>query len=494
MNSSEKTDSDAEPEIRVPEHVRGLLIDVAYGWSPTPMVLGEVAKIRYANADLSELRASLKLGDDRLAAAFDGPQVNFQDHGLSPFPLDGELAGVLASGATFTASALLKVARGAGMTTEFGAWAIVESQPPAYWIGRIEGAIEIPFGGNMVVERIRSDGLRFGHKRHFRFSGTYVYYLVQSGERSYPAWHLLIDAGAAMPETEALTRDFILLQFVLGRQLSMPELIGVTVEGRTVASTNGTGDRKHLHNRSVPPVPIGQNNDNWIDESWASALFDRVSAAWSARPALHSSYMMAIDSYLDAMTPYVDANYLRLQIALEAFSYWILRLANEEERMVVKDKAAWKRWVKENTNAIRELAAPGFEDSLIGKVMGVYRLSSGRVVPSAFLTCKLVLTEEMATELEQRDVVVHQGVMAPDGYDVEREVRRIALVRTMLVALMAKTAGYAGAINGWELGQLGRPLEPLNWWTVEDDDRRLASRTFVADDSASSRETPDRVE
>jgi len=72
--------------------------------------------------------------------------------------------------------------------------------------------------------------------------------------------------------------------------------------------------------------------------------------------------------------------------------------------------------------------------------------------------------------------------MAPDGYDGDRDFRRVALVRTMLVALIAKAVDYAGAINGWEVGQSGYPVEPEGWWNVGDDDRLLAQRTFVAED------------
>lgn len=151
---------------------------------------------------------------------------------------------------------------------------------------------------------------------------------------------------------------------------------------------------------------------------------------------------------------------------------------------MVKDKAAWKQWVKENSAAIRSLAAAGFEESLFNKVMGVYRLSSGRVVPSAFVAHGLALPDELAKELEARDVVVHQGLMAPDGYDADRDFRRVDMVRTMLVALICKAVGYSGAINGWEIGPMGYPLQPTEWWTVRDEDYQLASRVYTAEGPA----------
>jgi hypothetical protein len=54
------------------------------------------------------------------------------------------------------------------------------------------------------------------------------------------------------------------------------------------------------------------------------------------------------------------------------------------------------------------------------------------------------------------------------------------MVRTMLVALIAKTVDYQGATNGWEVGRLGPAVEPHAWWVVRDADRQAAQQTFAA--------------
>ncbi|WP_437494227.1 hypothetical protein WME75_22045 [Sorangium sp. So ce1014] len=487
MTSMNTTDPGAEAPVPVPQHVRSLLLALAYGWKPTPVTLGPVEQIRYNGKDFSELAPVVLLQTDRLVATLGGSRFYTRIDDLMRSAQDGELDGVFAGGGTFHGEMILRVAHVTGphgpFTVEAASWTVLTGEAPSLWIGRIEGAVEINFGGNMVVERIPAGGFRGGHRRHFRLSGTYTYYLVQGGVRGDPVWHLLIDTGAGMPDTEMLGHDFLLLQFVLGCQLRMPELLGVTPDCHTVAAMAGTGARRNLLKRSVPPVPIERSNDEWVDEAWAVIFFERVSVAWANRPKWRAAYWMAFDSYLDAMTLHLDVDYLRLQIALEAFSYWALQHTGQEERVVVKDRTAWKKWVRDNESVIRELASAGFEDSLFNKVMGVYRLSSGRIVPSAFLAYGVKLTSEMVAELGGRDVVVHQGFMAPAGYDGERELRRIALVRTMLVALIAWTVDYRGAINGWEIGHLGYPLEPQDWWSVCDCDRRLARRTFVVEES-----------
>ena len=425
--------------------------------------------------------AHLAVAGDRLVLTLKGAHVHPRRGELLPFPMDARIDGRLTAGVTFTGDDILRVSLGADMTIEMSTWVVVDGDEPSLWIGRFDTSLSVDFGGNLIVERLRPDGLRFGRACHFRLSGSYTYYLIQSGGRTESVWHLVVDTGGGIPDKEALEYDFLLLQFVLGRQLRIPTFLGVTSDGRTVAATTGAGTRGNLQPKSVAPVPINRNNDDYVDESWASLLFERVSVTWSARPKARAAFAMAFDSYLDAMTHYLDADCLRLHVGLEAFSYWTLRLANETERMVVKDKAAWKEWVKANSAAIRALAAEGFEESLFNKVIGVYRLSSGRVVPSAFLLHDLPLTAEMNEELERRDTIVHQGMMSPEGYDGDRDSRSINLVRTLLVALIAKTAGYGGAINGWELGSAGYRLEPTEWWSVRETDRLLARQTYIAE-------------
>jgi hypothetical protein len=356
-------------------------------------------------------------------------------------------------------------------------------QKPSLWLGRVEGVGETYFSGNMVVERPEPGGSRSGAKRHFCLSGEYVYYLIRSGGGEALHWYLLIDTGAGAPDSEALSRDFLALQFVLGRQLRMPELFGVANDRRTIARASGIDMRKNIEENSIPPVPLGRNNESWVDESWVSVFFERLIAAWkNRREQLDTPLSMALETYLEAMTRHLDADYLRLQVVLESFSYWLLRCPGREEPMVVQDKASWKKWVKESEETIRGLARPEYADSLLGKVRDAYRLSSGRVVPSAFRAQNLFPTPEMKKELEGRDFVVHQGLMAPAGYDVDRDLRRVAMVRTMLVALIAKTVGYSGAINGWEAGRAGYPCEPSGWWVVGEEDRQLARSRIVVEE------------
>jgi len=485
MSAQTASSRAAAAQVPVPEAIGGILLQLVSGWTPAALIPGAIASFRLNEVDFTDMAPQVEVAGDRLVVTLKGAHFNPRLRELLPFPMGASSDGTLADGGTFRGADILRINLAADLTIEMNSWSVLLGDEPSLWVGRVDGSIPVDFGGNLVVERVRDDGLRFGRACHFRLAGTYSYYLVQSGGHDARTWHLVVDTTAGIPGRDALERDFQVLQFVLGRQLRVPLLIGVGAEGQASAMTTGPGTRANLQPHSAPPVPINRDNDNYVDDSWAALMFDRVTSTLVARPETRTALWMAIDSYLDAMGRYLDADYLRLHVGLEAFAYWALRSWGGEEKMLVEDKQAWKKWVEDNSGAIREHATDGLEQTLLDKVRGVYRLSSGRVVPSAFGLHDLTLTKEMKDELKRRDTVIHQGLMSPEGYDVDRDLRSISMVRTLLVALISKAAGYGGAINGWEVGPAGYPVEPSEWWETAEEDRQLARRIYIAEGPAS---------
>lgn len=477
--------SDRRAPLPVSPRIAPLLVALARDWIPTPLVLGRVQTLQRSNQDLSALGPVAELRGDMLIVTLCGEAFLAAFHTLLPINRVGDLHGSCAGDQKFTTDSLSRLtASDESLVMEAARWQIVNGTPPPIWIGRIDGTLGVDGGGNLSVERRASGDLKFGSAGHFRFSGSYTYYLIRSGSRGDGSWNLVVDTGAGAPDSELLGADFLLLQFVFGRQFRIATFHGVDEQRHTVAAISGVGSRKTPHSHSFPPVPLERNNTQWIDACWSALLFNRVAAAWSTKSDWRPPFYMALTSCLDATTFHVDSDYLRLHVGLEAFAYWVLRAVGQGERTVVRNKPEWKKWVKQNEAAIRDLANPGFEDMLYNGVIGAYRHPSGRVVMSAFLTYGVTLLPEMTAELGERGTIVHQGFMSPDGYDAPRELRRIALVRSMLVALLSKAADYGGPINGWEIGGMGRPLEPTDWWTVRAADRDFAQEAFIATEHA----------
>jgi len=473
----------------VPDHVRGLLCALAYGWTPMPLVLGAVEQLRYGEVDLSDSVNELRVEDGRLVATLGAKAMER----LERPSLDESWEATLVGGAHVRGDGIRRMSRGGGFSREQGVlltietdtWSVIEGDAPSLWVGRVEGGPKIDFSGNLIVERRSQDWPLGGHRRHFALSGTYEYYFVQCGARDAVTWHLVIDTnGAGIPDPAVWGRDFLTLEFVLGRQMRMPELVGLTANRRTVAHTTGSDKRKHLNEHAFSPVPMERDNDKWIDVSWVALFFERISAAWRKLSESDKSYWLALDMYLDAMAYHLDFDYMRLQIALEAFAFWLLRQRGQDDPVDVKDKAAWEKWVKEHGEDIRSHAVDGREGDFYVKIKMAWRRGSGNVVKSAFSAYGVKLTGSLSKELRERDTVVHQGLMASEGYDTARDLQRVATVRVMLTALIALSAGYGGAINGWEVGGMGLAMEERDWWKVNEADRVLAQRRFIAEEGS----------
>lgn len=453
------------------------------------MTLASVQAMQYGFMDASDLEPVVEVRTDRLLARLNGAlsliratelrrKSGAEESSQPLFSLSDDFAGTIVGGVSFRGGRVTRLSVGAQIVIEATEWLVGSGSQPALWISRLENPLDINYGGNLVIERHVVSRPYFGRAQHFRFDGVYVYYLVQTGGRKAPTWHLAIDTTGRALNQDVLEREFLILQFVLGRQLRVVELLGVSQDLETIASRSGAGSRVNLVSSWTPPVPINRNNDAYVDEAWAAVLFERLAAACRDRTEVCRPLVMACDAYLDAMSQGLDANYLRLHVGLEGFASTIARTASATPRALVKDKAAWADWVHTHSGAIRSLANAGFEDLLLGKVMHSADAASSQSVPDALKLHGLALTRELQEELRKRNVVVHQGVMTVGNHDADRDLRRIAIVRTLLVALMAKVAGYGGAINGWETGKAGYAVEPAQWWHVDESAREAASRVY----------------
>jgi hypothetical protein len=362
------------------------------------------------------------------------------------------------------------------VTLSASEWALLRDPIPSIWVGRLEGRVSTTDLGNMIV----GTGSDFG-RRHCRLLGNFKYYIAWSprqGDAEQETWLVVDVSSPSMPSRDLLRRDLLGLAFCMGTQLRLRSLVGVSDDLTVTSMMSGVRETAPYASIMAPPTPGGR-------ESWYPVFFERLSRAWRD-DGDSPRFSLACQMYTDALLNNLDTDYLKLQVALEAFAFWTLKQTEKSRRKqnsirIVKDQGAWEKWITELSPAIREHAEAGFEDRLVAQVKSALFLGAGDIVPQAFRSQGLELTEELQKELKARNVVVHQGLIAPKGYDIKRELRRIRLVRTMLVALVAKACGYAGAINGWTLDDNQVPLEPDDgWWKVGEEERKAAQKTFYA--------------
>ncbi len=107
-------------------------------------------------------------------------------------------------------------------------------------------------------------------------------------------------------------------------------------------------------------------------------------------------------------------------------------------------------------------------DVFINKVISAMNLLSSGVVADALarLHPPIVVDEAVLDELDKRNIPAHHFSMnKPEvDYDVDRDVERIDILRSLLVALIARACGYDGAISGWVTGNAAGWKPQPNWW------------------------------
>jgi hypothetical protein len=480
-------DATVQPEA-VPPVVSELALRLLGGWQPPDPPMGRVAQLRWADQDVSSAAGSLTLRGDALDLEWDHQEPFFLMSAVYKTQLRGKsVVGTLRDGRSLKADTALFPAHD---TLRLHYWEIARPNARAkLWLARLsafEAGGAFATNGNLVVVRrgVADDGTPSTHMTagHYRLVGAYTYYLLRTDDGS--SWFLVIDAGTerVTPERGKVFVDVLALQFVLGRALYFDVLVGLDGTD-VVALVGGRHGRDHSRSqRAQPPVPL-----DFTRECWAAHLFEKLSADYQTRPELR--FYVALTFYLDALAAFhVEGRYLAFHVALESFAYRVLQASSVAQGPLV-DRAKWRAWLAESKERIQSLAAPGQAETLFSKITSIpARRAASRVVEDAFLTFGVPITPEMALELEEgRGRIVHTASMFDQRQeDVDAYLSRIAVVRTMLVALVAKVVGYQGAILGWTKED-GRPYDEADpaWWTVDDEAKRAASVHFVIGDRSS---------
>jgi len=179
----------------------------------------------------------------------------------------------------------------------------------------------------------------------------------------------------------------------------------------------------------------------------------------------------------------LELKYLLLQVATEATAYWYLKTRGVEEVEIVA-KPKWRAWTALHADAVKELAEAGMAEVLLRNVKSAHRHASGRHVAKAFELLEITPPAEVIEEISDgRGAMIHQATMFDEPQNAaEPYVRRVAIVRATLVALVARIVGYDGPINGWT-SRPGHAYEPAGEWWPHDGAAAgaLARRDYVCE-------------
>lgn len=367
----------------------------------------------------------------------------------------------------------------------------VESRPGAYAIARLcdwtwkTGCTPVAWVGRLGGSEIRSGNLETGAGTPWRGDGL----LLAGGGLRWQLWParsapagsdassvFVLDASAGDVDHGRILRQLGLLEFVLGSQLRLGQIIGVDEDGRAVAALGIGYDRTHRMARQRCPVPHWRGL-GWCREALFQAVADHVEAAGDA----DFTYLLR-QSYVESLGGNIDVMYLACQVALEAFAKSARKpQANED----LAPKKAWARWCKEQEPAVRSLAVDGSAaDKLVGKLFQARKRPTTMAVIDFFEEHDRALPMEIVDELRLRNDVAH-GLVMSQGVDrnLYEDSRRLEVIQMVMVAALALHVGYRGPITD-QIHITG----VADWWEPAGDEDRT-DRHVLSSRADARRET-----
>ena len=460
-----------------PKSVDGLLQKIATDWCPKPIAVQPIADLTWGEVPMPGAEsAQVAVHDGKCRLLLTGPTHPVFRGGVmkaTATPFNGApLRGRLADGRLFEAKhGYWTRDAGPRVTLLANDWCVRrEEGPPCLWVAGIEGtgSLENEFEGNLCIYTPTS-----ASAGHLRLQGKYSYYVLhrERKEQCPEWWREPVDkyewflaihpekSPSAVDAGEARI-DFLILQVVLGRPLKIENLYGLNEAGEVVAIASGNYGTVQVRTKPEVVVPRLLTADPWVP-----LFFELLARAWRQRPGVR--FYVPLQYYLDSLTDHMEGSYTSLQVALEAFAYEV-RTAQTRDPLVA-DSGRWTDWVASVEDHVRTLAAEGKADKLIRKLKSsTPQPPAGEVVEEAFEQFQIPFTDAMSVEIRGRHKAVHAATMfkgAPAEIDVERQAHRLALLRSMLVALVAKVVGYSGPIVGWERNETRRwGPPPPTWW------------------------------
>jgi hypothetical protein len=332
-------------------------------------------------------------------------------------------------------------------------WAWHPPDALSFWVGVPDDARVDD--SNLVIEsRYRTSS------KHLLVRGKYDLYFIQQDEGRLV---LVVDTHGEELSHATLGIDFRAAEFALGCEMRLPYLVAVDESG-TVRGAAGIEFGYRTAPRHRCPVSnwrdLGMAAGELVPEHrWVAVMAELVGAQLHGDDA--GALNIATTAYLDSLMGHIHSNYLLAQVALEAFSGAILERIRG---VLVKTPAEWLKWVDAHAAAI---GAHAVDDAaaatLVNKVKSAQHAPSGDKVELALAQLGIEVPPAVIREVRRRSYSAHQFVMADEGTTpIQDMADRLALVQTVLVAVIAKHVGYEGPIVGWEMAN-GRFTVPV-WW------------------------------
>jgi hypothetical protein len=340
-------------------------------------------------------------------------------------------------------------------TLDLECWTWQPRDPAHVWVAQVHGP-------RLRATNLVVCGAKGSAACGLRVECTYDVHLLKSRTGKLFA---VVDTRGAPLDLLTLGHDFQALEFALGSALRFDPFVAVDGARRIVGAAGPWSSPDRSTRAQRCPVPAARPTD---EGCWIPVFARLLATKMRESDREDSPLLIASTAYLDSLSRHVHGRYLVAQVALEAIAKQFVKATQEH---LVADVGRWKAFVAEQEKAVTELArdAPS-ATKLMNKLRdNIFQAPAGDRVVAALQAHGLVVPQVALTELSRRNWVAHDFVMfRDDKAEPDDLAMRIAIVQTLLVALVAKHIGYRGPILGWEQDKSRSEMIPA-WWPHEDD-------------------------
>lgn len=347
-------------------------------------------------------------------------------------------------------------------------WSWSSGNAPVAWVAQIHG-LDFSRSYNLYIHGQGKQSLD-----SLRLEGNYNWHLVRKGAFGKRTCVAVVEGSGDRIDRDKLWHDFAALEFLFGTPLRLDLLVGINENYEAEAAYGASfGYRFRPDAAFEPPLPDVRG------KCWISLAFPRVARGLvGAEP---NPVVVGTCGYVDSTIGHMDGQYLFAQVALEAL---VSRLVTQKDP-VVKDVDAWKKWVKSQHALLKEHAV----DDAAFNVLAV-KLRDASIPATFSLVAKALrgfgidAPAEALKEIKGRNLVAHTLSMTDGGgYDIERDVRRVRMIRTLIAAILLRHLGYQGQLAGWDLDDQGWRTA-VDWFVATEDAELEARKIYEAKDSS----------
>lgn len=472
----------------VPKEVSELLHRLERDWSAPLVPQRVITHFEWGGQDLTSIARLLSVDGDNLditltVAEQAGAGKTRQSVSLQPF-MDLWAQGVngrTEDGLLFTAANAVPTRTSLDIesdvperTTRVQAshWVLHNPDaPPTLWVGEIHAPI--PEGmGNLTLRSTRKTGQPGAFSRgHFRFKGAkHTYYLIVRRARGpRPASALLaVEKGSGHLDPLEVAEEVDLIGFALGVPFKINHFFGVDEDVRLLGLLAGNFGEAPSRNRPDPLVPITNS-----ERSWAPSFFAKLAQHTAATPVQQRASLRTARWYYLSAFGESAGNAFVAKMFLAVAAAARQRLGGAP--LVVESEESWRSWVQAHEAEIAPLAAPEMAKQLLAAVSDAARPRTFHLIAAALRSSGLAVTEVIENALRKGEHAIEGiGEVGPEMYAL------VAVLRTLLAALVAREIGYEGSISGWEKHDPFYFFLPADsdWWHVAEE---TDAPTFFAD-------------